>query len=141
MSHEVQKEDRFLELRDGNRLCYRATGDTGGSAIIMVAGLGQQLTVWPRAIVDGLTRAGHLVITLDNRDVGRSSRSGLPAPAKWRLLLDQPLPGAYSLEDMACDVVELADSLQLDHFHLVGQSMGGMIAQVVAATFRSGSSR
>ncbi|MGW0815866.1 alpha/beta fold hydrolase [Streptomyces viridiviolaceus] len=133
MSIAHPSADQFADLRGGIRICYRTDGDPTGEPLVLIAGLNQQLTVWPQRFVDGLVAEGYYVVRLDNRDAGRSSKLVQPAPGKVRLFLGWPRPDAYTLGHMAGDVVELLDHLDLVRVHLVGQSMGGMIAQTVAA--------
>jgi pimeloyl-ACP methyl ester carboxylesterase len=128
-----REDERFTCLRNGLQLCYRTDGPTAGDPIVLIAGLGQQLTVWPRAFVDALVAHGYFVVRVDNRDAGRSTMVNRPAPGTLRLLLERPRRDAYTLDAMACDVVDLLDALAVGRAHLVGQSMGGMIAQNVAA--------
>jgi pimeloyl-ACP methyl ester carboxylesterase len=123
--------EHLVDLPSGVRICYRDEGD--GEPLLLVAGLGQDLTAWPEPLVTGLLDRGFRVIRHDNRDVGRSSRVDAPPPATWRQLLARPRPDAYTLADMAADAVGLLDHLAIDRVHLVGMSMGGMIAQTVAA--------
>ena len=123
--------DRLVDLPSGVRLCYRDEGD--GDPLLLVAGLGQDLTSWPDPLVHDLVDRGFRVVRHDNRDAGRSSRVDAPPPATWRQLFARPRPDAYTLADMAGDTVGLLDHLGLDRVHLVGMSMGGMIAQTVAA--------
>ncbi|WP_166969235.1 alpha/beta fold hydrolase [Brevibacterium atlanticum] len=127
------RSDRFAHLPSGLKLCYRREGDDAGPLVVLVAGIGQHLTAWPQALVDGLVARGFSVIRFDNRDVGRSTRIARPAPGDLRLLTARPRPDAYTLVDMARDVTGLLDAVAVDRAHLVGQSMGGMIAQTVAA--------
>jgi pimeloyl-ACP methyl ester carboxylesterase len=124
--------EHLVDLPSGIRLCYRDQGD--GDPILLVAGLGQDLTAWPEPLVGGLLDRGFRVVRHDNRDVGRSSRVDAPPPTTWRQLLARPRPDAYTLQDMADDAVALLDHLRIDRAHLVGMSMGGMIAQTVAAS-------
>ncbi len=109
---------------------------------MLIMGLGAQMTVWPELLIQELVRRGHRVIQFDNRDVGLSSKLdqwGQPNPIthalKRKLKLNQKPP--YTLEDMAQDVIELMDGLQIEKAHLVGASMGGMIAQIVAAQHKA----
>ncbi|MDN3481216.1 alpha/beta fold hydrolase [Arthrobacter sp. APC 3897] len=131
----TQEEDRFVTLGSGVRLCYRLDGPDDGEPVVLVAGLGMDLLSWNAAFVNGLAAAGYRVIRLDNRDAGRSSRMTNPVPSLLQLALAQPVPGAYRIEDMAEDVVGLLDHLQVDRAHVAGMSMGGMIAQSVAAHY------
>lgn len=115
------------------RLVHEVHGDPSGVPLLLVAGLGLDLTSWPTGMVDGLVAAGFRVITFDNRDAGASPRPATPPPSRLRQLLARPRPDAYDLGDMATDTVGLLDELGIDSAHVVGMSMGGMIAQTVAA--------
>ena len=126
-------EDRFVDLPAGPRLCHRADGPDDGTPLLLVAGLGLDLTSWPQRMVDGFVERGFRVVRFDNRDAGRSSRIGHPPPGRLRQLLARPRPDAYDLADMAADTVGLLDALGIERVHLLGMSMGGMIAQTVAA--------
>lgn len=125
--------DLFADVPGGIRLCYRTSGPADGDPLLLVAGLSQHLTSWPEPFVEGLAGRGFRVVRFDNRDVGRSSRVDAPAPVTARQLLARPLPGAYTLEDMAADTAGLLDVLGIAQAHVVGMSMGGMIAQTLAA--------
>jgi pimeloyl-ACP methyl ester carboxylesterase len=125
--------DRFVELPAGPQLCYRTEGPDDGVPLLLIAGLGIDLTSWPQRMVDGFVARGFRVVRFDNRDIGRSSRVGTPPPGRLRQLLARPRPDAYDLADMAADTVGLLQHLGIDRVHLVGMSMGGMIAQTVAA--------
>jgi pimeloyl-ACP methyl ester carboxylesterase len=113
--------------------------DTGGAGVpvLLIMGLGMQLIAWPDALVQSLVSAGHRVIRLDNRDIGLSQHfDHLRAPnmlltaLKHRLGLTIKAP--YTLQDMANDALGVLDALGIDQAHIVGASMGGMIAQRVA---------
>ena len=125
--------DRFVDLPAGPRLCFRTEGPDDGVPLLLVAGLGIDLTSWPQRMVDGFVGRGFRVVRFDNRDIGRSTRIATPPPGRLRQLLARPRPDAYDLADMAADTVGLLDHLGIDRVHLVGMSMGGMIAQTVAA--------
>ncbi|MCZ2826869.1 MULTISPECIES: alpha/beta hydrolase [unclassified Modestobacter] len=125
--------DRFVDLPAGPRLCYRTDGPDDGVPLLLIAGLGLDLTSWPQRMVDGFTGSGFRVVRLDNRDIGRSSSSGTRSPWRLRQLLARPRPDAYDLADMAADTHGLLEHLDVDRAHLVGMSMGGMIAQTLAA--------
>ena len=133
MTATAQDTDRFVDLPAGPRICYRIDGPDDGTPLLLVAGLGLDLTSWPQRMVDGFVERGFRVVRLDNRDAGRSSRIDVPPPGRLRQLLARPRPDAYDLADMAADTVGLLDALGIERVHLVGMSMGGMITQTVAA--------
>jgi pimeloyl-ACP methyl ester carboxylesterase len=113
-------------------------GAADRGTIILIMGLGTQLIAWPMEFVQALTAAGYRVIRYDNRDVGLSSKFesfGTPdaASVTLRRLLHLPIKAPYTLHDMAQDAVGLMDALRIDRAHIVGASMGGMIAQLLAA--------
>jgi pimeloyl-ACP methyl ester carboxylesterase len=113
-------------------------GEPDRGTIILIMGLGTQLIAWPMQFVSALAAAGYRVIRFDNRDVGLSSKFetfGSPdaMTVTLRRLLRLPVKAPYSLHDMAQDTVGLMDALRIDRAHIVGASMGGMIAQLLAA--------
>jgi len=126
--------DRFFELPDKRLLCYRSYGSETAPAVILVVGLGLQLTYWPQPIISGLVEMGLRVITLDNRDSGRSFYTQVTPPTVMQQFFRKPTSG-YDLGDMANDVIGLMDGLQLQKVGVIGMSMGGMIAQILAARF------
>ena len=129
-----ESRDQFVSLPSGMRICYRDHGVETDPAVLLVAGLGEDQTFWGDSFVGSLVSRGYRVITMDNRDVGQSTFVATPPPAIWRQVLARPRRDAYSLADMAQDCVGVLDHLGIDRVHLVGRSMGGMIAQTVAAT-------
>ncbi|WP_409182395.1 alpha/beta fold hydrolase [Amycolatopsis sp. VS8301801F10] len=128
-----ENPDQYAALPSGITICFRDHGDPADPAILLVAGLGEDLTFWPVSFVDSLVARGFRVVTMDNRDVGQSTFVAAPPPALWRQLLARPRGDAYSLADMASDALGVLDHLGISRVHLVGRSMGGMIAQTVAA--------
>ncbi len=114
------------------------SGPGGGRApVLLVMGLGMQLTAWPPAFVEALVAAGHRVIRFDNRDIGLSTRlDHLGAPnLLWeslKLRVGLPVRAPYTLADLAADTLGVLDALGLERAHVVGASMGGMIAQRLA---------
>ena len=126
-------EDRFAELPHGIRLCYRTYGQPQHPAVVLIAGLGLQLVAWPMALIEGLTAAGFYVVIFDNRDIGRSSYVQQTPPPRWQLMLRWVGAKHYQIRDMAQDVAHLLEHLQLPQAHVIGMSMGGMIAQNLAA--------
>lgn len=121
---------------NGITLEYDVTGD--GEPLILIMGLGAQMTRWPQGFVDKLAAQGLKVIRFDNRDVGLSEKieaAGLPdMPAIIQAIMSGQKPDvAYTLDDMAADAVGLLDALDIGRAHVVGASLGGMVAQLVAA--------
>ena len=121
-----------------NRLSleYEDHGNPGDPVIVLIMGLGQQMIAWPDALIDALVAGGFRVVRFDNRDVGRSTwlkGKRTVSPAFWvvmrRFGLRFPVP--YRLIDMADDALGLMDALEIPAAHVVGASMGGMIAQLV----------
>jgi pimeloyl-ACP methyl ester carboxylesterase len=114
-------------------------GDPAHPAVVLIMGLGMQLTAWPEAFVDQLVAGGYYVIRFDNRDIGLSSkfddapRHSLGA-AMLRNFLHLPGRAPYKLADMARDTLALMSALNVPRAHVVGVSMGGMVAQIMAAT-------
>ena len=113
--------------------------DTGGTGpvVVLIMGLGMQLVAWPLQLVDALVAAGYRVIRHDNRDIGLSQKfddKGVPnlvwESIKLKFGITPRAP--YSLKDMALDTVGVLDALGVAQAHIVGASMGGMIAQRVA---------
>ena len=123
-------EERLVEVGRGIELCYDQTGDTADPPIVLIAGLGQQLHSWPDDFVVALAGRGYLVTRFDNRDAGRSTHMTYRPPNPVATLRGR---NQYHLGDMARDTVGLLDALGHPDAHLVGISMGGMIAQTVAA--------
>ena len=123
---------------NGIKLEYEVTGDPAAPPVLLVMGLGAQLTRWPEPFYRGLTDAGFHVIRYDNRDVGRSTRmerAGSPplASAVLRAALGLPVQAPYTLADLTADAVGLLDALGIATAHVIGVSMGGMIGQMLAA--------
>lgn len=125
--------DQFIEVPGGPAICYRADGPQDGPPLLLIAGLGLDLTSWPQRMVDGFTGRGLRVIRFDNRDAGRSTRIAARPPSMARQLFARPAPGAYDLGDMAADAHSLLEHLGTGPAHVLGMSMGGMIAQTLAA--------
>ena len=124
-----------IEVEDSD---FGATGVTGNKPVVLlIMGLGMQLVAWPPAMVQGLVDRGFRVVRFDNRDIGLSQHFdalGTPnllwAGLKYRLGLKTTPP--YTLQDMAKDALGVLDALQIAKAHVVGVSMGGMVAQRLA---------
>ena len=116
-------------------------GEAGDPPVLLIMGLGAQLLLWRKEFCEKLVGQGLRVIRYDNRDVGLSSKlhgrrpRGRLAPRMVRSFLGVPSASIYTLEDMADDAAALLDHLGIEAAHVVGASMGGMIAQVFAARF------
>jgi pimeloyl-ACP methyl ester carboxylesterase len=112
---------------------YETFGDPADPVMLLIMGLGGQLIVWDDELCDQLAAHGFRVIRFDNRDVGLSTKiEEAPVPDIMAVVQGDRSSVAYSLEDMAADSIGLLDALGIDKAHVVGVSMGGMIAQVVA---------
>jgi len=131
---ETEEMDQFAQLAPGMTICFRDHGAKSDPAVLLVAGLGEDQTFWGDSFVGALVARRYRVITMDNRDAGRSTFATTPPPAIWRQIFARPRNDAYTLADMAQDCVGVLDHLGIDRIHLVGRSMGGMIAQTIAAT-------
>lgn len=123
---------------NGIEIEYETAGNKSDPAILLVMGLGAQLTIWPDAFFLGLAARGFFVIRYDNRDTGLSTDFGtwgLPniAEAIGKVMQGQKVDAPYLVKDMAADGTGLLDALGIDRAHMVGASMGGMIAQTIAA--------
>ena len=123
---------------NGIEIEYSDSGPRDGPVIMLIMGLGMQLVAWPDAFCEGLAARGFRVIRFDNRDAGLSTKmrsaGRLPmAPLMALALLGLRVRPPYTLNDMASDTLGLMDALGIDRAHIVGASMGGMIAQIVAA--------
>jgi pimeloyl-ACP methyl ester carboxylesterase len=115
-------------------LCHETFGDPGNPALLLVMGLATQMLGWHEDFCAELAGRGFHVVRFDNRDVGRSTAlNHLPAPTTVQLLRRDKRAAAYTIDDMAGDAVGLLDHLGIERAHLVGASMGGMIAQAIAA--------
>ena len=129
--------DQFCRVRADREICYRTDGDPSGAPLLLIAGLTLDLTSWPRAMVDGLVAQGFYVIRFDNRDAGRTTPAATPPPNLLRRALRRPRRDGYDLADMAGDAIAVLDHLGVAQAHVVGMSMGGMIAQTIAARHRA----
>ena len=130
-----------IRTREGIELAYESLGPEDAPAVILIMGLGAQMHVWPTSLCNRLVEAGYRVIRFDNRDTGRSTAlddHGNPSLIRvWlgrRLKRNPKVP--YTLKDMSRDVLALMNELDIPSAHLVGASMGGMIAQILAAQKR-----
>ncbi len=132
---------RTGDFADSVELYYEDMGDANHPPVLLIMGLGAQLLLWRKGFCEKLVDQGLRVIRYDNRDVGLSSKvTGRHTGAKLlprmvRSFLGRRSPAVYTLEDLADDAASLLDHLGIDRAHIVGASMGGMIAQIFAARF------
>lgn len=137
-----------MEIRSGTahisddlEIYYEDMGNPGDPPVLLVMGLGAQLLLWRNGFCERLVDQGHRVIRYDNRDVGLSSKlhgqraGGALVPNLLRSFVGKPSQSVYTLEDLADDAAGLLDHLDIDRAHVVGASMGGMIAQIFAARY------
>lgn len=116
-------------------VCYETFGDPQDPAVLLIMGLATQMIGWHEDFCRALADRGFHVIRYDNRDVGRSSSARGRPPTPWQLARQSRRAAVYTLEDMAADGVGLLDALGIERAHVVGASMGGMIAQLMASRF------
>jgi pimeloyl-ACP methyl ester carboxylesterase len=124
--------EQFAQVRPDVSLCYETFGDPSDPTILLVMGLATQMIAWDEEFCGMLVERGFHVIRYDNRDVGRSSRIKGRPPTLKQLALRSKDGATYSLSDLAGDAVLLLDRLGVERAHVVGASMGGMIAQTIA---------
>ncbi len=125
---------------NGVNICHEIDGPPDGPPLLLIGGLGVQMIDWMPHFVQPLIDAGFRLITFDNRDIGLSTTFD-GAPGDPGVVLDALMAGkvphvAYNLSDMAADAVALLDHLGIDQAHVLGVSLGGMIAQTVAIEHR-----
>jgi pimeloyl-ACP methyl ester carboxylesterase len=126
-------EERRCDVGRGITLCYQTFGREQDPPLLLVMGLGMQMVGWPDDFCAALAARGLYVARFDNRDTGRSTHLDGPSPTPAQLLRRRIDPVPYTLSDMATDAAGLLRELGLGRAHVVGASMGGMIAQTIAA--------
>jgi pimeloyl-ACP methyl ester carboxylesterase len=125
--------EKVVAVGRGISLAYQEIGAAAGEPLVLVAGLGQQLYSWPDPFCEELAARGYRVVRFDNRDIGRSTHESFRPAKPLAMLLGRFPAEQYVLADLAEDTVGLLDAIGIGSAHLVGVSMGGMIAQTVAA--------
>jgi pimeloyl-ACP methyl ester carboxylesterase len=113
-------------------IAYQTLGDPSGTPLLLVMGLGMQLIHWDLELCEELAERGYHVIRFDNRDAGLSTTIDAPVPPIVRAMAGFHIDVPYLLKDMADDSFGLLDELGIERAHVVGASMGGMIAQTMA---------
>ena len=125
--------EQFADVGRGITLCYEEFGQLSDPPMLLIMGLATQMIGWPDEFCQQLAGHGFRVVRFDNRDCGRSTHMTTRAPTPMELVRRRVPPGQYTLSDMADDAVGLMRALEIEPAHVVGVSMGGMIAQTVAA--------
>jgi len=125
--------EQLCTVNDDVELCYETFGDPEAPAMLLTMGLATQMLGWHEDLCAALADRGFHVIRFDNRDVGRSRHMNGAVPSVYQLLRRDKRAASYTLEDMASDGAGLLDHLEIEAAHVVGASMGGMIAQTMAA--------
>src|SRR3954470_20365036 len=125
--------ERFVRVSDEIELCYETFGDPADPTALMIMGLATQMIAWPDEMCEQLAARGFFVVRFDNRDAGRSTHVKGRPPTVRELLMRSKKPARYRLSDMADDAAGLLRTLDLAPAHVIGASMGGMIAQTIAA--------
>ncbi len=121
---------------NGLELVYQEMGDPGGEAVVLIMGLATQMIAWDEEFCSMLADRGYRVVRFDNRDIGRSTLiDSAGVPSRIDMLSGRRATAAYLLRDMARDTIGLMDHLGVGAAHVVGASMGGMIAQKIAIEF------
>lgn len=123
---------------NGITIEYESFGRESDPAILLIMGFAAQMILWPTKMCEDLAAGGFRVIRFDNRDIGKSTHlsqlgAANPMEAMMKRMSGQPVTAPYALDDMAQDAASLLDALGIKRAHIVGASMGGMIAQLVAA--------
>ena len=124
--------EQFAKVNDDITLCYEEFGDRSDPTILLIMGLATQMHAWDERFCAQLVERGFHVVRFDNRDVGRSTKVKARPPTIKQMALRDKSAAAYTLSDMAADAVGLLDHLDVRRAHVVGASMGGMIAQTIA---------
>jgi pimeloyl-ACP methyl ester carboxylesterase len=126
-------DERFCDLHNGITLCYETFGERSDPTALLIMGLGTQMVAWHEDFCRQLAAAGFYVVRFDNRDIGHSTHLQGPPPTIRQLLTRSKRAAQYRLSDMADDAARLLVELDLAPAHVIGASMGGMIAQTLAA--------
>lgn len=123
---------------DGVEIAFTQAGNEGAPAVLLIPGTTASHRFWEESLVNSIVSAGYRVVLFDHRDTGESSRlNDLGTPTLWwetlKYMLGFSVNAPYTLNEMAADAISVLDALDIDQAHIVGASMGGMIAQIIAA--------
>jgi pimeloyl-ACP methyl ester carboxylesterase len=144
LSPAIHSFEEGVVFNEDVKIIYRDYGPKDAEPILLVQGLGGQLINWPDHLIDFLISNNFRPIVFDNRDTGLSSRltddrfaegnrSKTINSTYLKYYFRLPINPPYTLDDMASDAILILDKLDIDKTHLLGMSMGGMIAQIIAA--------
>jgi len=140
LNEAISQSQKGIVPANGIEIAYESFGPIDGEAVILIQGTGSQLTRWPKEFVEELAGYGYRVIQFDNRDVGLSTKLDSLGTPDWASIIPKigtcdtsVLP--YGLQDMADDVIGLMDAMDIEKAHIVGVSMGGVIAQLLAFSY------
>ncbi len=125
--------EQLCDVGRGVTLCYEAFGDASDPTALLIMGLATQMIAWQEDFCNELAGRGFHVVRFDNRDIGRSTHMAARPPTTAQLLTRSKRAATYTLADMADDAAGLLRALELQPAHVIGASMGGMIAQSLAA--------
>ena len=125
--------EQFCDVGRGITLCYEEFGESSATPMLLIMGLATQMIGWPEEFCERLSGRGYHVVRFDNRDSGRSTYVDGRPPSIGQLFRRRIDPVLYTLSDMADDALGLMRALGIEPAHVVGVSMGGMIAQMLAA--------
>lgn len=136
----MYQENSEVTVANGIELAYETFGNLDDPAVLLIMGLGNQMIDWREEFCEMVASQGYWVIRFDNRDAGKSQKFSQAGMPKIVELASQVARGgspqvAYSIEDMAADGIGLLDALNIKRAHVVGLSMGGMIAQTMAINY------
>jgi pimeloyl-ACP methyl ester carboxylesterase len=140
MTSDIARSPELFAEANGQRLCCQTFGDGRAPTILLIMGLGAQMVLWDDDFCTSLAARGYRVVRFDNRDIGRSSQIDVSVKIDFADLIMKQMRGEkilspYTLRDMAADASALLDHLEVSRAHVVGASMGGMIAQEMAINF------
>jgi pimeloyl-ACP methyl ester carboxylesterase len=125
--------EQFCDVGGGITLCFEEFGERSDPSVLLIMGLGTQMVAWPDEFCTQLAQRGLHVVRFDNRDVGRSTHTDGAVPSLAQIVRRSRHAASYTLTDMAQDASGLLRELDLAPAHVIGASMGGMIAQTLAA--------
>jgi pimeloyl-ACP methyl ester carboxylesterase len=128
--------EELFASANGIELCYQELGDADAEPLLLVMGLATQMIAWDEGFCSMLAERGFRVIRFDNRDIGRSTKiDSAGVPSRVDLVSGRRSTAPYLLSDMAADTIGLMDRLDIESAHVVGTSMGGMVAQSMAIEY------